>query len=153
MKQILILLTAMLLFSKKSNSQTAADSVKAVINQLFAAMLNADAAKLKETFADSAILQTIRKNKEGSFITETEKVSDFADFISTVKKDSADERITFESIKIDGPLAAVWAPYNFYYNGIFSHCGVDSFQLLRINGRWKIIYLIDTRRKQGCKPH
>lgn len=45
----------------------------------------------------------------------------------------------------------VWAPYQFYYKGKFSHCGADSFQLVRINGKWKIQYLVDTRRSQGCE--
>jgi hypothetical protein len=63
----------------------------------------------------------------------------------------ADERITFETIKIDGPLAVAWTPYKFYYEGKFSHCGVNSFQLVRLNGAWKIQYLIDTRRRTGCQ--
>ena len=40
---------------------------------------------------------------------------------------------------------------NFTLTGKFSHCGVDSFQLVFINGQWKIQCLIDTRRKQPCK--
>ncbi len=151
MKYFLILLTSEFFFTSGVKAQTAEDSVKIVINQLFDAMRNANAAELKETFADSAILQTIGRNKEGGFYVQNEKVNDFADLIGTIKKDSADERIIFESIKIDGPLASVWAPYRFYYAGKLSHCGVDSFQLVRINGRWKIQYLVDTRRKQGCE--
>ncbi|HEY4150385.1 MAG TPA: hypothetical protein VGM41_15710, partial [Chitinophagaceae bacterium] len=58
-----------------------------------------------------------------------------------------DERIQFETIRIDGALAIVWAPYQFFYNGKLNHCGADSFQLVRSNGKWKIQYLIDTRRK------
>jgi len=54
-------------------------------------------------------------------------------------------------IKIDGPLAFVWAPYNFFYKGKFSHCGVDCFAMVRMNGSWKIQYIIDTRRKNACK--
>jgi hypothetical protein len=50
-------------------------------------------------------------------------------------------------IRIDASLAIVWAPYEFYYKGKYSHKGVDSFQLVRVNGVWKIQYLIDTRRK------
>ena len=84
------------------------------------------------------------------FFVQNERVSDFVNSISTAKKDSLDERITFETIKVDGPLASVWTPYKFYYAGKFSHCGVNSFQLVRINGRWKIQFLIDTRRRQGC---
>jgi hypothetical protein len=114
-------------------------------------MKNADAASLKDAFADSAVLQTIARNKEGQTIIRNEEVSGFADQIGKLVKDDADERITFETIKIDGPLAIVWTPYKFYYKGSFSHCGVNSFQLVRMNGKWKIVYLIDTRRRTGCE--
>jgi hypothetical protein len=53
-------------------------------------------------------------------------------------------------VKADGALAVAWTPYKFYYKGNFSHCGIDSYQLVRINGIWKIQYLIDTRRKANC---
>jgi hypothetical protein len=151
MKQFLITLTSLFCFSALAYSQNEEDSVKAVINQLFAAMKGADPQKLKETFADSAFLQTIRRKKDGSFFVENEKVNDFVSFIGKVKKDSADERITYESVRIDGPLASVWTPYKFYFAGQFSHCGVNSFQLVKVYGRWKIQYLIDTRRTAGCE--
>ena len=150
MKRILILLTAAMFISTFIKAQSAEDSVKAVVNQLFAAMKGANAAMLKETFADSAVLQTIRRKQDGTFFVQDEKVSDFVEQIGKAKKDSLDERITFETVKIDGPLAIAWTPYKFYYAGNFSHCGVNSFQLVRINGRWKIQFLIDTRRRQGC---
>lgn len=151
MKRILILLTATIFISTITMAQSAEDSVKAVVNQLFAAMKGANAAMLKEAFADSAVLQTIRRKQDGTFFVQDEKVSDFVEQIGKAKKDSLDERITFETIKIDGPLAIAWTPYKFYYAGNFSHCGVNSFQLVRINGRWKIQFLIDTRRRQGCE--
>ena len=150
MKRILILLTAVMFISTFIKAQSAEDSVKAVVNQLFAAMKGANAAMLKETFADSAVLQTIRRKQDGTFSVQDEKVSDFVEQIGKAKKDSLDERITFETVKIDGPLAIAWTPYKFYYAGNFSHCGVNSFQLVRINGRWKIQFLIDTRRRQAC---
>jgi len=151
MKRILILLTATIAFSSLLQAQTPEDSVKAVVNQLFTAMRNVDGAMLKDAFADSAILQTIaRRRSDGVIFIRNEKVIDFEKSISNAKKDSLDERIVFETIKIDGPLASVWTPYKFYYAGKFLHCGVNSFQLVRLNGRWKIQYLIDTRRQQGC---
>jgi hypothetical protein len=151
MKRILILLTAITTISSVIKAQTAEDSVKAVINQLFTAMKNADGALLKDAFADSALLQTIRRKQDGTFFVQNDRVNDFVSQVSVSKKDSLDERITFETIKIDGPLASAWTPYKFYYAGNFSHCGVNSFQLVRINGRWKIQYLVDTRRRQGCE--
>ena len=151
MKRILILLTTIVCISSSTQAQTPEDSVKAVVNQLFKAMKNVDGAMLKDAFADSAVLQTIRRRPDGTFFVHNEKVSDFVTSISNAKKDSLDERITFETVKIDGPLALVWTPYKFYYAGNFSHCGVNSFQLVKINGRWKIQFLIDTRRRQGCE--
>ena len=150
MKPILILLT-MVFYSMYLAAQSAEDSVKAAVNKLFDGMKNGDAALVNQAFSDSAILQTITRNKEGKMIIRNEEVKDFAEFVGKQKKGAADERISFETIKIDGPLAIAWTPYKFYYDGKFSHCGVNSFQLVRINGQWKIQYLIDTRRKQGCE--
>ena len=150
MKQFLVFLTFITL-SVTVKAQTAEDSVKAAVNKLFDGMKNSDAVLLTSAFADSAILQTITRNKEGKLIIQNESVNAFADFISKQPKAAADERITFDVIKIDGPLAIVWTPYKFYFNGVFSHCGVNSFQLVKINGEWKIQYLIDTRRKKGCE--
>ena len=150
MTKIIILLFALVLFTG-SDAQTVEDSVKAVVKQLFEGMKNSDAAMIRSSFADSAILQTIAKNKEGKLIIQNDSVDEFAKSISSIKKGAADEQIIFESIKIDGPLALVWAPYKFYFDGKFSHCGVDSFQLVFIKGQWKIQYLIDTRRKQPCQ--
>jgi hypothetical protein len=133
-----------------NNRETAEDSVKAVINKMFAGMKNADTTMLKSSFAGSMILQTIARNKEGNLVVRNETPADFIEFISKELPGNADERITFDVVKIDGPLAIAWTPYNFYYKDQFSHCGVNSFQLVRFNGEWKIQYLIDTRRKQGC---
>ena len=137
--------------AKVAHAQTAEDSVKKIVTDLFTAMKNADAVLLKSVFADSAILQTIAKNKAGETIIRNEQVAEFIDFVSKQPKAAADEQISFASIKIDGDLASVWTPYKFYYNGNFSHCGVNSFQLVRLKNEWKIQFLIDTRRKKGCE--
>ena len=150
MKYFFIVLTVMV-YGATARAQSAEDSVKAVINSMFTAMKTADPVLLKSSFADSMVLQTISRNKEGKLIVVDENPADFIGFISKEAPGNADERIIFDVVKVDGPLAIAWTPYNFYYKGQFSHCGVNSFQLVRFNGEWKIQYLIDTRRKQGCK--
>ncbi len=150
MKYFLILLTVIII-SSSAIAQTAEDSVKTAINKMFIGMKNGDMALLKNSFADSVILQTITRNKEGNIVIKNENTAEFIDFISKLSPGAADERITFETIKTDGPMAIAWTPYNFYFNGKFSHCGVNSFQLVRFNDGWKIQYIIDTRRKQDCK--
>ncbi len=149
MKYFLVI--ASLAFYNIATAQSTEDSVKAAVNQLFTGMKNADSALLSSSFADSAIVQTIVTSKEGKLEVKNESVSEFASLIRKLAKNVADERVQFDVVKIDGPLAIVWAPYKFYYEGKFSHCGVDSFQMVRINGKWKIQYVIDTRRKQGCE--
>ncbi len=149
MKYFFIVLTIMLC-GETAKAQSAEDSVRAVINNLFTGMKSGDAVLLKKCFADSMVLQTISRNKDGQLIVKNEDPAGFIDFVSKETPGNADERITFDVVKVDGPLAIAWTPYSFYYKGQFSHCGVNSFQLVRFNGEWKIQYLIDTRRKQGC---
>jgi hypothetical protein len=133
-----------------SDAQSTEDSVKAAVNQLFIATKNADTSLYSSSFTDSVILQTIITNEEGKVGVENYTVTDVSNAISKLKKNDVDERIQFDVVKIDGPLAIVWAPYKLYYKDKFSNCGVDSFQLVRVNGKWKIQYLIDTRRTQSC---
>ena len=149
MKWFLILLTVPF-FTTSVKCQSAEDSVKTVINTMFSGMKNGDAGLFKGVFSDSAIMQTISRNKEGKIIVKTEDLNGFTEFVGKQTKGDADERISFGTIKIDGPLAIVWTPYKFYYKGEFSHCGVNSFHLVRFDGTWKIQYLIDTRRRQAC---
>ena len=138
-------------FSMQIFAQSAEDSVKQAVNAMFTAMRNGDGPGLQNSFSSTAVLQTIKKDKEGTISVATEDIKEFVDFVSKQKKGAADERITFETIKIDGPLAIVWTPYKFYFESKFSHCGVNSFQLIRLKEGWKIQYIIDTRRKDGCQ--
>ncbi|MDR6403869.1 MULTISPECIES: nuclear transport factor 2 family protein [Chryseobacterium] len=116
------------------------------IRNLFIAMKNADPELLKTTFSETAVLQTITKDG-----VKNENINDFITSISKYSKGDLDERIVIEAIHTDGNLASVFTPYSFYFKGKFSHCGANSFQLVKQNGEWKIQYLIDTRRKENCK--
>lgn len=150
MKKYFAISLGLLFFVLDGFSQTATDSVKLTVNQMFLAMKNSDGQTLQSCFSDSAILQTIVNNKSGIAVVKNESVASFVSQINTIGKGDADERIQFDLIKIDGDLAIVWTPYRFYYKGKFSHCGVNSFHLVRLANGWKIQYLIDTRRKNPC---
>jgi hypothetical protein len=123
------------------------NKIKETINNLFLGMKNADSGKVKSVFHENAILQTI--TKDGT--VKTDELKGFVSSISGFTKDDLDEKITFSSIQIDGNLTSVFTPYEFYFKGKFSHCGANSFQLVKQNDTWKIQYLIDTRRKENCK--
>ncbi|MBP6431166.1 MAG: nuclear transport factor 2 family protein [Ferruginibacter sp.] len=149
-KVVFIFLLTAITFS--ANAQTAEDSIKAVINKTFVAMKQSDTNMVKECFADGAILQTFMRQKDGKIGLTKETVSDFCKAIASIPKGAADEQVVFESIKIDGNMAAVWTPFKLYFNGKFYSCGVNSFQLIKLNGEWKIQYIIDTRTPASkCK--
>lgn len=143
----LILLSVFVFFIQNLSAQVADEEIKAVINGLFDGMREADSVKILSVFAPDAYMQSVAKNKEGKTIIKRDEVAGFASFVGKQKKGVADEQIVFESIKIDGDLAFAWTPYKFIYNGTYSHSGVDAFCLVKLNGSWKIQYLIDTRRK------
>jgi Putative lumazine-binding len=139
-------------FSVSVNAQNTEDSIKAVINKTFVAMKQSDTNMVKECFAEGAILQTFMRQKDGKIGLTKESVSDFCKAIASIPKGAADEQVIFESIKIDGNMAAVWTPFKLYFNGKFYSCGVNSFQLVKLNGEWKIQYIIDTRMPASkCK--
>jgi hypothetical protein len=148
MKYFVLILTVISTTAFAQNDETA---IKSAVSKLFEGMRKSDTAIIRAVFSSNSLLQTIIKNRDGQVVIETEPVDSFLVSVATPHREVYDERITFDIIKIDGELATVWAPYKFYIGERLNHCGVDSFQLVKINGEWKIQYLIDTRRKQGCE--
>lgn len=144
MKKLLAL--TLLISSFSLAQQKANPEIEKPIRNLFLGMKNADPELLNSAFSDSAILQTITKTG-----VKTEDIKEFVTSISKTEKGDLDERITIEAIHIDGNLASVFTPYSFYLKGKLSHCGANSFQLVKQNEEWKIQYVIDTRRKDNCK--
>jgi len=134
--------------SAQSESET---ELKKVIKLFFKGLQNGDTITMKKTIASSAILQTAYTNKEGESILNNDDFNKFLKSVASKKKeDNWEEKLLSYAIKVDGNMANVWTPYEFYLNYKFSHCGVNSFQLFHDGETWKIIYLIDTRRRLGC---
>lgn len=61
------------------------------------------------------------------------------------------ERAWDETILIQGSIAIFWAPYDFHVDGEFSHCGVDSFQLIKKGDKWLITNASWTREIETCQ--
>ena len=62
------------------------------------------------------------------------------------------ERYWDPTVLIEGNIAVFWAPYDFHVDGVFSHCGIDSFQLVKREGQWLLSNLSWTRQRQDCEP-
>lgn len=151
MKKLAILL--FILFSLNISAQTDDTLVvQKTIEAFFNAFHAQDSLAMRSLTTDSITLQSIGKNKEG----ETKlQIDDFDRFLKGIvaipKERNFQERIKSYSIQVDGPMANAWTEYEFWIDGKLSHCGVNSFQLVDQGEGWKIIYLIDTRRKERCE--
>lgn len=126
-------------------------AVQKTIETFFEGFHQQDSIAIKATVANEVLLQTIAKDSVGNDFVRTE---DFSKFIKSIvgipETMKFKETIKSYSIQVDGPMANAWTAYEFHVNDKFSHCGVNSFQLVKQEDKWKIIYLIDTRRKEGC---
>ncbi|OIN57242.1 nuclear transport factor 2 family protein [Arsenicibacter rosenii] len=125
-------------------------AVRATIDQMFTGMRKSDTTMFKSVFAPAASLQSVAKTKEGAVSVRQESIAGFIASVGKQTPGDLDERLTGYDIKIDAELAVAWTPYTFYYKGQKSHCGVNVFTLVKINGSWKIQSIIDTRRRDGC---
>lgn len=151
MKKTLLLFT--FCFTLVINAQKSeTESVKKTIVAFFDAFHKQDTTKLKAMVKDGIKLQSITVDQKGETVLKESDYNQFVNNIASIPQDRTfEEKLLDFSIQVDGVMAHVWTPYEFWYNGNFSHCGVNSFQLIKEDGEWKIIYLIDTRRRVGCK--
>ena len=150
MKKLIILTVFISLITGKVFCQaTDKEDIKKAIATMFDAMRKGDSTQLRSVFAKGIVFQGVA-SKNGDNALESENPDGFIKAVGTPHKAVWDERITWGDIKVDGPLASAWANYKFYLGEQFSHCGLDYFQLLKTSSGWKIIYIIDTRRKDNC---
>ena len=61
------------------------------------------------------------------------------------------ERYWSPTVLIRGPIAVVWAPYEFWIDGKTSHCGVDVFDFVKIDGNWRVSNSMWTVEPDACE--
>ena len=139
------ILTILFIFGLQSVVAQEAD-IRKTIDVFFEGMHTADTLKIQSISRD-LIMQSVSE-KNGTIQLKSESVSEFYKSIASIPANlKIEERLLDYKIQIDGAMAHAWTPYEFYINGKLSHKGVNSFQLFKDNGVWKIIYIVDTRRK------
>lgn len=139
------LILVLLLLGISGQAQKA--EVQQTIQTFFEGFHARDTLKIKSTCSDKLILQSISESAKGNKFSE-ESPKEFYVSMATIPAEMQfEERILSYNIQIDGTMAHAWTPYEFYINGKFSHKGVNAFTLFKTAEGWKIVHLIDTRRK------
>ena len=142
-RSILLTISMLLLLSCSPVEQAADPEREAVIDvaeKVLDAIGNADGDLLRSVMVPDA-----RMN--GRLVEEY--ASGFAG-----REEPMVERMWDPEVSIDGQIASIWTPYDFYRNGEFSHCGIDAFQLRKIDGEWKVVGLIwNSLQPPDCQMH
>ena len=152
MKNIPLILMLLFSFELQGQIPSQGAEVKKVIEAFFEGFHTQDSLLMKSVVADEIRLQSIEKKRDGEPLLHQETFSKFLKAIVGIPegKEIREELHSF-SIQVDGDMASVWTPYSFYFDGNFSHCGINNFLLIKNKGQWKIFHLVDTRRREGCQ--
>lgn len=128
-------------------AQSIAQTPGEAVQRLFDAMSTHDAAPARQLFTADAMLFSVRPDGTAAALPYEKWLERWA-----ANKDVWLERTWNPTILEHDPIAVIWAEYDFHLNGKFSHCGVDSFQLLKTAAGWRIAAISDTRESSGCSP-
>ena len=137
-----VLFLMLLPLSSVANEQS---KVILPINNMFDAMREHNGEKFLVQFTEGAILERATNSND---IKQSELLK-FAEFITASNK-HLDEKLFNITIQESGNLASAWTPFAFYIDGKLSHCGINSFQLIKQDNQWKIRYLIDNAYQGDC---
>ena len=122
--------------------------IKYCINRFFEGLEKQDTIKLKEALYDELTLKTIVENqieKKEKFVVENKE--DLIKIVIKKRTVTIKEKLLSWEIHVDGRLASVWTPYEFYINKQPSHRGANNFQLVKTDKGWKIFSIVDTRHR------
>lgn len=143
MKKVLILMIS--LFFQFSIAQE--NEIQLTIGKFFNAFHQRDSIALKKVCSENLVLHSISESEKGTKFS-VEKAANFYKSIATIPISiKFEEKILSFKVQVDGAMAHVWTPYEFYVNDQLSHSGVNSFQLYKENDGWKVVYILDTRRR------
>lgn len=117
------------------------------VQQLFDAMEKSDTAAARALLIPEGRVVATRANGTVSNVTQEE----FAIRLGAGERKRL-ERMWNPTVNVRGNLAQVWTDYDFHLDGKFTHCGVDVFTLVKVNGEWKIAGIGYTIETEGCKP-
>lgn len=124
-------------FAQKNNDVKSASEL---VDKLFVAMQKKDLEVLKEVFvADAQFVAVInsRKANEAPLI----RINTVAGFSKSIAGASVEiiERMPIKDVVISDNMALVSGRYTLYLGEQFSHCGINTFNLIRTKISWKIL--------------
>jgi hypothetical protein len=141
--RLLIVLLALLPLAAQTSDEK---DVLAAVQKTFDGMAANDAAKILASMTADARLYGVRTTGE-PYAMPAEQ---WANRIAAIKSKLIERFTKAPQVTIHGAIANVWGEYEFLRDGKFTHCGVDSFNLLKTAEGWKVATVLDTEEATGC---
>jgi hypothetical protein len=125
-------------------------AVLAVADSSLAALSRNDFVAFTDWMLEGATIASVSESAQGRRVRLRTRETDRA----STNTNRLMERGFAGTAMVDGPIAMVWLPYDFYVNGTWSHCGVDIFTMVKDDAGWKIASLAYTvLQPPACTPH
>lgn len=124
-------------------------AVLAAVDRFLAAVNADDPAALAASQHSSGMTYAVIYGPDGKI---TVRPRSNAEWVERSGKSGKKYQETYWSPKvtIHRDMAVFWAPYSFDIDGKRSHCGVDVFNLIRIDGTWKVTNAMWSIEPDGC---
>jgi hypothetical protein len=125
--------------------------IMTVVDQFFQALEERNGALLEEILYPSSLNISATAQSEGGSTLTARSYEDLLERFSSGQP--IIERYWNHTLLVRGAIAIFWAPYDLYLGRDFSHCSVDSFQLVKEEGRWWLTNLSWTIERESCELH
>jgi len=152
-KNVLLALSFLLLMSAGNTVADDGDraAILALVDKAFYAVGSGDPDDMRAIQLAEGMSISFRQHPDGEPGELLMRMSTNEALLADTTEDKLVERWTGDPIvMIRGPIAVVWGEYEFLINGNFSHCGVDSIDLVKVDGDWKFANWMWTVEKNGC---
>ena len=146
---LIIILIALAASPASAQGSTERDAVLEALQVFFDTMTRRDVEGARDILVPQGRFHVIDMVKPKSEPRSFANEEYFAQLQAS--KQTMRERIWNPEVRVHGPIATVWTPYDFWIDGKLSHCGVDAFDLIKTTEGWKIAggaYTIES----GCAP-
>ncbi|MDB4915016.1 MAG: hypothetical protein JWM95_2660 [Gemmatimonadetes bacterium] len=122
----------------------------AVADSVLGALSSGNTAVLARLVLDSAVVGGVGL-RDG---VERLSLRSWALYVNRKGPSTFTERGFGASAHVQDRVAQVWMPYDLYTGDKWSHCGVDTFTLMKSDGRWRVASLIYTiEQPPACQKH
>lgn len=147
---LLFVLCIVLTPSAQAQSDQDEAAILSTIDAFFAALSNRDRENLEALTVPGSLNISASVEADGTSRFSSRNYDELIAALSSPSANKPLERYWDATVLVRGDIAVFWAPYDFHVGSQFSHCGIDSFQLIRRQGKWLITNLSWTSERDAC---